>query len=172
MNTQKPLVILDRDGVINYDSPEYIKSPEEFHLIPGSLSAIARLTKAGYSVVIATNQSGVGRGYYTLEILDKIHQKMNDALALEGGHIDGIYFCPHLPEEGCECRKPKPGLLLRIAEDFKIDLRQALFIGDSLRDWEAAQAVSCPFMFIGNHPDYPSIPAFDSLAAAVEALLK
>src|SRR3989344_4486862 len=112
------LVILDRDGVVNYESPTYIKSPEEWRALPGSLEAIATLNAAGHKVVVATNQSGIGRGYYSLATLEAIHQKMKEELARAGGCIEGIYFCPHIPEENCECRKPKPGLLLQIANDF------------------------------------------------------
>jgi len=137
------LIIMDRDGVINQDSPEYIRSPKEWIPIPHSLNAITRLNKAGHQVIVVTNQSGVGRGYYSLETLEKIHQKMRDELAAIGGRIDGLYFCPHTPEDHCECRKPKPGMLLEAAQDFNADLKQAYFIGDSIRDIQAAQAVGC-----------------------------
>ena len=133
------LVIMDRDGVINFDSKEYIKSPKEWNPIPHSLNAITRLNHAGHQVVVATNQSGVGRGYYTLATLEAIHQKMKDELLVIGGHVDGVYFCPHTPDDGCECRKPKPGMLFEIGKDFNTDLKQAYFIGDSLRDIQAAQ---------------------------------
>ncbi len=137
------LVILDRDGVINYDSENYIKSPEEWKPYPRSLSAIAELNKAGHKVVVATNQSGVGRGYYSLSILEEIHHKMKAALQEVGGHLDGIYFCPHHPDDGCECRKPKPGMLLAIARDFPALFPEAVFIGDSARDMMAAKQAGC-----------------------------
>jgi D-glycero-D-manno-heptose 1,7-bisphosphate phosphatase len=171
------LIILDRDGVINYDSPDYIKSPEEWHPIPGSLEAIAQLNQAGHTVVIATNQSGIGRGYYNVETLQAIHAKMLAALAAVGGHIDGIFYCPHKPEDHCDCRKPKPGLLLQIAEKFHTDFKDAVFIGDSWRDVEAAQAVHCKAVLVTTEAPLIQkgmlnrIPLFDNLAAAVDAIL-
>src|SRR3990167_1132112 len=115
------LVIVDRDGVINHESEAYIKSPEEWIPIQGSLEAIAKLNKAGHRVVIATNQSGVGRGYYSIETLHKIHDAMQRALARVGGHIDRIYYFPPAPDDHCRCRKPQPGLLLDIAADYPDD---------------------------------------------------
>lgn len=137
------LIILDRDGVINEDSPDYIKNPDEWIAIPSSLTAIARLNQLGHQVIVATNQSGVGRGYYTEATLGAIHEKMRNALAEQGGHVDAIYYCPHTPDDHCECRKPKPGMLKKIAEDLKADLSTAILVGDSLRDLQAAQAVHC-----------------------------
>ncbi|HLF66220.1 MAG TPA: D-glycero-beta-D-manno-heptose 1,7-bisphosphate 7-phosphatase [Gammaproteobacteria bacterium] len=142
------LVILDRDGVINADSSEYIKSPEEWLAIPGSLEAIAKLNQAGHQVVVVTNQSGVGRGYYDEQTLENIHQKMTRALAAVGGHLDGIFYCPHSPEDQCSCRKPKPGLLYQVAAMFPTDFTDAVLVGDSLRDYQAAQAVSCKFILV------------------------
>ncbi len=144
------LIILDRDGVINYDSKDYIKSPDEWTPIPGSLEAIARLNKAGHLVVVATNQSGVGRRYFSLETLEAIHQKMQQALSEMGGHLDTIYFCPHHPNEECKCRKPKPGMLIQAGKDLKQDITKAIFIGDSLRDIQAARKVKCTAAFIGD----------------------
>ena len=135
------LVILDRDGVINHDSAEFIKNPDEWSPIPGSLEAIARLTQAGYHVVIATNQSGVGRGLLDMATLSAIHDKMHKALAHAGGRIDAVFYCPHAQEANCDCRKPKPGLLEDIARRFKIDLNGVPCIGDSLRDLQAAAQV-------------------------------
>ena len=137
----KPLVILDRDGVINQDSDDFIKSADEFVPISGSLEAIARLNKAGFRVAIATNQSGIARGLFDLATLESIHDKLQQQLAAVGGHIDGIFFCPHGPEEGCDCRKPLPGLLAQIAENFSTDLVGVPVIGDSLRDLQSAIAV-------------------------------
>ncbi len=135
------LIILDRDGVINHDSDEYIKSPAEWAPIPGSLEAVARLKRAGYTVVVASNQSGVGRGLFDLNTLHQIHDKMQREVARAGGKIDAIFFCPHKPEDHCACRKPKPGLLLEIANQFDCDLKNVPAVGDSLRDIDAAQAV-------------------------------
>lgn len=134
-------IILDRDGVINHDSDAYIKSLDEWIPIPGSLEAIARLSQAGYRVLVATNQSGLGRGLFDTKTLDAIHNKMESAIRAMGGKLDGIYYCPHLPDDNCSCRKPKPGLLLQIQRDLGIELRQALLVGDSLKDLQAAAAV-------------------------------
>ncbi len=139
----KKLIILDRDGVINQDSDDFIKSPDEWIPIPGSLDAIAKLNKAGFIVVVATNQSGVGRGYFTLEILKKIHQKMQDELKKHGGLVDKIYFCPHTPEYHCECRKPKSGLFTQIQQDYAVDFQQTYCIGDSKRDIQAGLTAGC-----------------------------
>ena len=135
------LVILDRDGVINYESDSYIKSPDEWRPIPGSLEAIARLNHAGYQVVLATNQSGVGRGLFEVSTLNAIHDRMHRALGQIGGRIDAIFFCPHAQEANCTCRKPKAGLLEEIARRFNVDLKGVPSIGDSLRDLQAAAAV-------------------------------
>lgn len=175
------LFILDRDGVINQDSKDYIKSPEEWVPIPGSLHAIARLNQLGYQVVVATNQSGVGRGYYSLDTLRKIHQKMCDQLAEMGGRIDNIYFCPHKPDDGCHCRKPEPGMFEDILRDYGIQPSEAILIGDSLRDIQAAHAVSCRAVLVltgngltvvseGNIPD--NVPVYENLSAVADAVLK
>ncbi len=132
------LVILDRDGVINRDSDQFIKSPEEWLPLPGSLEAIARLTQWGYRVVVATNQSGVGRGLFDMGTLNAIHDKMIKAVALAGGRIDSIFFCPHAAESTCECRKPRPGMLREVAMRYSTDLNGVPAIGDSLRDLQAA----------------------------------
>lgn len=134
------MVILDRDGVINQDSEDYIKSPEEWHPIPGSLEAIALLNQHGITVTVATNQSGLARGYYDVATLDNIHQKMQNSLALLGGKIDQVFYCPHGPQENCTCRKPLPGLLHQIAQKYDISLHNVPFVGDSMRDIEAATA--------------------------------
>ncbi|MFQ5994311.1 MAG: D-glycero-beta-D-manno-heptose 1,7-bisphosphate 7-phosphatase [Acidiferrobacterales bacterium] len=174
------LVILDRDGVINYDSDDFIKSPEEWVPIPGSLEAIARLHRAGYRVVIATNQSGVGRGLLDVDTLERIHERMLDAVQKEGGKIDGIFFCPHKPEDCCLCRKPKPGLLQQIAERMKVNLNRVYAVGDSERDIVAARRVSASPILVrtgkGNETleqsnELTGVPVFDSLAAFTDALL-
>lgn len=134
------LVVLDRDGVINADSEQYIRSPEEWTPIAGSLEAIARFTQAGYRVVIATNQSGVGRGLFDMATLNAMHDKMHKAVNHLGGRIDAVFFCPHAQDAGCTCRKPKPGMLLEIAERFNVALDGVPAIGDSLRDLQAASA--------------------------------
>jgi D-glycero-D-manno-heptose 1,7-bisphosphate phosphatase len=134
------LVILDRDGVINHDSGQYIKSPEEWKPIAGSLEAIARFTQAGYQVVVATNQSGLGRGLFDMAALNAMHDKMHKAVNQLGGRIDAVFFCPHAQDAGCTCRKPQPGMLLEIGERFNVALTGVPAIGDSLRDLQAASA--------------------------------
>lgn len=141
------LVILDRDGVINFDSDAYIKTVDEWRPIPGSLEAIARLNLAGYRVAVATNQSGVARGYYGLEALEAMHEKMQALLAPLGGRVDYIAYCPHGPDDACDCRKPLPGLLHQIAAHYGVALSGVPVVGDSLRDLESAQAVdACPVL--------------------------
>jgi D-glycero-D-manno-heptose 1,7-bisphosphate phosphatase len=135
------LVILDRDGVINHDSAQFIKSPEEWKPIPGSLEAIARLNQSGYRVVVATNQSGIGRGLLDMTALNAIHDKMHKALTQYGGRIDAVFFCPHAQELECACRKPKTGMLQEIAQRFNANLAGVPCIGDGLRDLQAANAV-------------------------------
>lgn len=132
------LIILDRDGVINYDSDQFIKNPEEWKPIPGSLEAIARLVQADYRVVVATNQSGVGRGLFDMPTLNAIHDKMHKAVALAGGRIDAIFFCPHAAEADCLCRKPRSGMLEEIAARYNVNLQGVPAVGDSLRDLESA----------------------------------
>lgn len=133
------LIILDRDGVINEDSPLYIKSPDEWHPIKGSLEAIALLNQYGFTVVVATNQSGIARGMYDEGVLSAIHEKMHQAVTAKGGSIDSIFYCPHGPDDNCLCRKPKPGLLQQIAKHYEISLANVISIGDSARDLEAAK---------------------------------
>jgi D-glycero-D-manno-heptose 1,7-bisphosphate phosphatase len=140
--TARRLILLDRDGVINRDSPgRYVTSVAEWEPLPGSLEAIARLTRCGYSIVIVTNQSAVARGLVSLQTLEAIHARMRAAVEQAGGSLAGIYYCPHAPEAGCDCRKPEPGLLRRIERDFGTSLRGVPMIGDKLADLEAAVAV-------------------------------
>lgn len=135
------LLVLDRDGVINEDSPDYIKSPEEWQALPGSLEAISDLYRAGWNIVVASNQSAVGRGMITVEILNRIHAKMHRAVANAGGHIDAVFFCPHEPDDGCDCRKPKPGLLHEISRRYHVQPMQLIMVGDSKRDLESVAAL-------------------------------
>jgi len=144
------LIILDRDGVINYDSIDFIKSPDEWRPIPGSLEAIQRLNAAGYTVVIATNQSGVNRGLFNETTLDAIHAKMQQELAKIGGKIDKIFYCPHKPDDHCDCRKPKPGLFTQIKNYYQQDLSDVFAIGDSERDIIAAQSAGATSIFLSN----------------------
>ena len=138
---QVKLIILDRDGVINYDSDQFIKSPDEWRPIPGSLEAIARLNHAGFRVVVATNQSGLGRGLFDMATLIAINDKMHKALAQLGGRIDAVFYCPHTADSACDCRKPKPGMLIEIGNRFGAELTGVPCVGDSVRDLQAAAAV-------------------------------
>jgi D-glycero-D-manno-heptose 1,7-bisphosphate phosphatase len=137
------IVILDRDGTINADRDDYVKSPEEWEPLPGALEAVARLNHAGWHVVVATNQSGLGRGLYDMAAFNAIHAKMNAALAQVGGRVDAVFFCPHAPDEACRCRKPLPGLFEQIAARYNLDLAGVPAIGDTLRDLQAAAAMGC-----------------------------
>ncbi len=144
MTSAKKLVILDRDGVINVDSDAFVKSPDEWIPIPGSLEAIARLNQAGYRVAIASNQSGIGRGLFDMAALNAMHLKMHRAAAVVGGRIDAVFFCPHTAEDHCECRKPKPGMLQMILDRFEIDAATTPVVGDALRDLQAGAALGFP----------------------------
>lgn len=164
-------IILDRDGVINQDSDAFIKSPEEWLPIPGSLEAIALLNQAGLKVVVITNQSGIARGLFDLATLAAIHSKMQLAVEALGGDIDSIYFCPHGPDDNCACRKPKPGLFHSLAKEKQIDLSGIFSIGDSLRDIQASLAVNASPILVKtgkgsqtnlNHP-HLKLPIFDNL---------
>lgn len=175
------LVILDRDGVINYDSEHYIKSPSEWKPLPGSLEAIAKLTQAGYRVVVATNQSGIGRGLFDMDTLNAIHNKMHRSAQLLGGRIDAVFYCPHPADSSCNCRKPRPGMIERIGGCFNIDLAGVPSVGDSLRDLEASAAVGAQPMLVLTGKGQKTkadnkLPedtlVFDDLAAAVEHILK
>ena len=180
MKPAMKLIILDRDGVINFDSIQYIKSPAEWKPIPGSLEAIAKLSQAGYRVVVATNQSGVGRGLFDMDTLNRIHDKMHRAVQAAGGRIDAIFYCPHAADSDCDCRKPKPGMFVRIGACFNVDLAGTPSVGDSLRDLQAAAAVGGrPLLVLtgkgettqadGGLPEGTQV--FADLAAAVDHLL-
>ncbi|WP_124948573.1 D-glycero-beta-D-manno-heptose 1,7-bisphosphate 7-phosphatase [Sulfuriferula thiophila] len=175
------LIILDRDGVINLDSDHFIKSPEEWKPIAGSLEAIARLNQAGYRVVVATNQSGVGRGLFDMAMLNAIHAKMHKAVGSVGGRIDAVFYCPHAADSKCACRKPQAGMYLEIAERFDMSLIGVPVVGDSLRDLQAAAAVgAAPILVLtgkgektlaaGNLPEGTDVVT--DLASAVDRVLK
>lgn len=174
------LIILDRDGVINHDSDQFIKSPDEWRPIDGSLEAIARLNQWGWRVVIASNQSGIGRGLFGMDTLNAINDKMVKSLAQVGGRIDAIFFCPHPADSTCECRKPRPGMFRQIAERFNVNLDGVPAVGDSLRDLQAGVAVGCvPYLVLTGkgkktHED-PALPPgtliYPDLAAVVADLI-
>ena len=175
------LVILDRDGVINYDSEHFIKSPAEWKPLPGSLEAIAKLTQAGYRVVVATNQSGIGRGLFDMDTLNAMHTKMHRAVQTLGGRIDAVFYCPHAADSNCSCRKPRPGMLQRIGDCFNADLSDVPAVGDSLCDLVAAAAVGAkPILVLTGKGERTqaneTLPegtlVFPDLAAAVEHILK
>ncbi len=173
-------IILDRDGVINQDSDQFIKSPDEWIPIPGSLEAIARLNQSGWRVVLASNQSGVDRGLFGMDTLNAINAKMVEALAQLGGRLDAIFFCPHAANSTCDCRKPKPGLFKQIQSRFNVDLEGVPTVGDSLRDLQAGVAMGCvPYLVLtgkgSKTQDDPDLPpdtqVFPNLAAVVDSLL-
>lgn len=177
------LIILDRDGVVNHDSDDYIKSPDEWQPIDGSLEAIARLNHAGYTVAIASNQSGLARGYFDIEVLAAMHKKMDELLAKIGGRIDAVFYCPHGPDDACHCRKPKPGMLLDIGQRFNVPLKQAIFVGDSIADITAANNANAQAVLVRTgkgikaekilqSENKSSIPVYDDLASAVTAILQ
>ncbi len=182
-----PLLILDRDGVINEDSEDYIRCLSDWRPIPGSLDAIARLCRAGFEIAIATNQSGLGRGYFDRDQLEAIHQQLRREVTARGGQVAGIFYCPHLPEDGCDCRKPATGLLSAIEAELATSAHGCPFVGDSLRDLEAARAFGCDPILVrtgkgeqtlrqlrsgeADLPGAESIPVYPDLAAAVPSLL-
>ncbi len=179
MTQAKKYILLDRDGVINHDSGDFIKSPDEWLPIDKSLEAIALFTKHDYQVVVITNQSGVGRGLYSDATLTDMHRKMTRLTAEAGGEINHIYYCPHLPDADCKCRKPKPGMLHQFSRDADVSLNDIYFIGDSLRDIEAGIAAGAKPILVktGNgaktsaaNPDL-NIPIFENLYDATEYIL-
>lgn len=179
------LIVLDRDGVINEDSDDYIKSPEEYIPVPGSLEAIVKLNQAGYTVVVATNQSGVARGYFTEQTLQKMHDKLTRLLSKAGGKIEKIYVCPHGPDDNCDCRKPKPGLLHQLLKDYPVDPTTVMFIGDSLKDLQVARAVGMTPILVRTgkgvrteaslkkeeFKEFSNVAVFENLSQAVDHLL-
>jgi D-glycero-D-manno-heptose 1,7-bisphosphate phosphatase len=183
-----PLLVLDRDGVVNQDSDEYIRSERDWIPIPGSVEAIARLSLAGYRVAIATNQSGLNRGYFTLDDLDSIHNRLSTMVEEQGGNIAGIFYCPHRPDENCNCRKPDIGLLQAIERELGEPVAGCYFVGDSLKDLQAGQAMGCKPVLVltgkgqltrdqlnaGNADvtDPQAIPVYENLADAVAAILE
>jgi len=184
--TPLKLVILDRDGTINEDRDDFVKSADEWLPLPGALEAIARLNQAGWHAVVATNQSGIGRGLFDMSALNAMHTKMNLQLHKLGGRIDAVFFCPHTPQEGCTCRKPLPGLFLQIGERYGVELAGVPFVGDSLRDLQAGVAAGCEPHFVrsgkGGRLDdaaisrlveqVPGVRVHADLAAFAEALVQ
>ncbi len=175
------LIILDRDGVINYDSDDYVKSVDEWIPLPGSMEALAKLTQAGFKIGIATNQSGISRGYFTVATLDAMHQKMLTLAAKAGAKIDYIAYCPHGPDDHCDCRKPLPGLIHKIEKALNMSAKGCYMVGDSLRDLQAGQAAGLiPALVLtgkgqrtlDKENGLPGIDVFDDLHHFVENLTK
>ncbi len=176
------LIILDRDGVINFDSDEYIKNINEWHPIPGSLEAIAKLSQAGFKIAVATNQSGINRGLFGIQELDEMHQMLHNRVRELGGYIDAIFFCPHQPKDHCDCRKPNTGLFRLIANFFQVSLNGVPTIGDSWRDIEAALSMNCRPILVRtgkgeetlqlHQEDIKKIPVYTDLSAAAAELIK
>tara|TARA_R110002110_G_scaffold65206_5_gene180076 strand:- start:18532 stop:19098 length:567 start_codon:yes stop_codon:yes gene_type:complete len=178
----KKLIILDRDGVINHDSQDYIKSPDEWRPLPNSLEAIALLTQHNFTIVVATNQSGLARGYYTEQTLSLIHNKMQNLLLAHNSCVEHIFYCPHGPDDNCTCRKPKSGLLDQIENFYQQSLKGTPFVGDSMRDIEAALAKGCNPILVrtGNGQktlektgnSIRQVPVFDDLFSFAQAALQ
>lgn len=176
------LIVIDRDGVINEDSDDYVKNPDEWIPVPGSLEAIARLNRAGFIVAVATNQSGLSRGYFDLKTLSAIHRKMESMLFEHGGRIDAVFYCPHGPKDNCECRKPKPGLLNDIAQRFQVNMSDVMFVGDTISDMRAAEAANAKPVLVrtGKGKDteqllkengFKDVPVYEDLFEVVGSIL-
>lgn len=192
MRTESPthhqhlkLVILGRDGTLNRYRDDHVKSPDELDPLPGALEAVARLNQAGWHTVLATNQPGIGRGLLDMQAVNAVHKRLNQLLQAKGGRLDAAFFCPHTPEDGCQCRKPLPGLLQEISERFGAVLREVHMVGASLRDLQTAQAAGCvPHLLRGDRlaalseaqlqevlGQVPNAQVHDDLAAFAESLL-
>ena len=179
--SKKRLVVLDRDGVINHESTAFVKSADEWVPLDGSIDAIAALTRGGFRVAVASNQSGLARGLFDYAALYAMHQKMRDLVSAAGGRIDHIVICPHGPDDGCDCRKPQPGLLIQVGEHFNTEMQNVPFIGDSVRDLLAARAAGARPILVrtgkgrkaegGLPPELSGVEVFDDLPAAAAALL-
>ncbi|MEO8223214.1 MAG: D-glycero-beta-D-manno-heptose 1,7-bisphosphate 7-phosphatase [Gammaproteobacteria bacterium] len=165
-STPPQIVVLDRDGVINRESPDFIRSPDEWLPLPGSIRAIAELNRAGFTVVVASNQSGVGRGLFSLETLEEIHARMRRTVEAAGGQLSGIFFCPHSPTDDCQCRKPRAGLMRQIEATFGVSLQGRPAIGDSWRDLEAAWTVGARAMLVRTGNGAGTEPRLDAGHAA------
>ena len=176
------IIVLDRDGVINQDSDEYIRSAEEFVPIEGSIAAIVRLCAAGFRVVVATNQSGLARNYFDEDQLSEMHHLLCSMVEQAGGEISGIFYCPHHPDEGCNCRKPKTGLLEQIEAEYLCSLKGSYFVGDSFKDIEAARSFSCkPILVLTGKgietqqklvaSNMDTVPVYENLSLAVSDIV-
>ena len=178
------LIILDRDGVINEDSDNYIRSVDEWIPVPGSINAIVELSKAGYTIAVATNQSGLARGYFPESELDAMHNKMNALVDADGGNIESVLFCPHGPDDNCQCRKPNPGMVKQLLTEHNVEASETWVVGDSLRDLQAGLNAGCKVALVKTgkgkrtikaieerEPQLKSIPLFENLKEFSEQLL-
>lgn len=180
------LIILGRDGVLNEFRDDHVKSPQEWVALPGTEEAVSRLNHAGWHAVVATNQAGIGRGMIDMASVNAVHVHMNKLMQAEGARIDAVFFCPHTPEEHCECRKPLPGMLLEIGMRYGVELHEVPVVGDTLRDMQAAQAAGCePHLVRSGRAaslddaqlrhmaeQVPAMTVHDNLAALAEYLLR
>ncbi len=180
MAETEKLIVLDRDGVINYDSDEYVKTVDEWIELPGAMQALAKLTKAGFKIAIATNQSGIARNYFSIKTLDAMHEKMHKLATQAGAKINFIAYCPHGPDDKCDCRKPLPGLIKQIEDGLKLSAKGCYMVGDSLRDLQAGSAAELkPILVLTGKGQrtlkkaqgLEGIPVFDDLAAFVDSLV-
>ena len=174
----KKLIILDRDGVINQDSASFIKSVDEWISIKGSLTAIKKLNQANKIVALATNQSGIARGLFSMKTLTQIHQHLEQLLTAQQAHLDAIAYCPHGPDDDCACRKPKPGMLKTLLQRFKVDVNDAVLIGDAYRDLQAAHCIGMDAILVKTGKGAQTLqqhritdPIYPNLLAAVEAII-
>ncbi len=182
VSVSEKIILLDRDGVVNYDSDDYIKSSKEWRPLPGSIQAISDLTQRGFRIYVITNQSGIGRGLFTVAALNRMHDKMRSLVAAKGGRIEGIYYCPHIPDDHCECRKPKVGLLRQLCAQENIStLRGVPFVGDSKSDLECAKQVDAQGILVKTGKgirtvkqltEPVTVPIFEDLAAVAKNLLE
>jgi D-glycero-D-manno-heptose 1,7-bisphosphate phosphatase len=176
-------ILLDRDGVINRERRDYVKSWEEFEFLPGALAALQRLATHPWPILVITNQSAIGRKLVSADDVDVIHRRISESVCRAGGRINGFFVCPHHPDEQCACRKPQPGLLIQAAQSFHLELTQCIFIGDSFTDYQAAAAVNCPAILVnsghqatrdqddGTRENHMRVPVFPDLFSAVESIL-
>ena len=177
------LLVIDRDGTLSRDPEDFIRGPDDWEPLPGAVEALARLYEAGWRIVVASNQAGLGRGLFDMATLNAVHARMHRVLAQAGARIEAVFFCPHAPDEGCDCRKPAPGLFLQIAQRFGVLPQQMVAAGDSMRDVQAALAAGCDthlvltgqlaaWRGVGRPPELPAaVTCHDDLAALADALL-
>ena len=170
--SDKPLrgILLDRDGVINRERADYVKCWDEFELLPGSLEAIGTLSTLSVPIAVITNQSAIGRGLADRQEIDAIHARLSELVEREGGRIDAFFLCPHTPADGCQCRKPRPGLLYQAAERFRLDLSASIFVGDALTDYQAAINAGCQSLLVRSGRRSEEVDRFATAVPAVQVV--